>query len=387
MKAKSKIKPVALVALRKARARASGNTESPRSRAVAEKRKPPAADERSLPSTAQPCQEELLRFFNESVDLLCLAGFDGRFKRLNPAWQLALGWTLQELKARPFLDFVHPDDRPATLAEMEKLATGAPTITFENRYHCKDGSWKWLQWTSSPLPGSDEIYAIARDVTLQKTLEKKILDSIDHERERIGRDLHDSLGPHLAAIGYAASFLTNDLRRRDQPEAAQAERIRNMVGEAMSHAQNLARAIYPVPMDGPGLSIALEDLARTTSSLRGLSVFFRETGNTQIKTPEKGMHLYRIVQEAVNNATKHGKARKVTIILSRTKGSLHLAVVDDGKGMPPSPGRTQGMGLPSMRYRAQALGTELRIESNPAGGTIVSCEIPNRPRQPATPAP
>ena len=104
-----------------------------------------------LPSRAQPAYEELHHFFNESMDLLCIAGFDGRFKRLNPAWQPALGWTLAELQARPFLDFVHPDDRPASLAEMEKLATGGATITFENRYHCKDGSWKCLQWTAQPF--------------------------------------------------------------------------------------------------------------------------------------------------------------------------------------------------------------------------------------------
>ena len=131
-----------------------------------------------LPPQAQPAYEELLRFFNASVDLLCVAGFDGKFKRLNPAWQPALGWTLAELTARPFLDFVHLDDRPATTAEFKKLVFGEPTITFENRYQCKDGSCKWLQWTARPLPNQQAIYGIARDVTWQKRLEGEILENL-----------------------------------------------------------------------------------------------------------------------------------------------------------------------------------------------------------------
>jgi PAS domain S-box-containing protein len=348
---------------------------------------PLAAGVRSLQLEGQPSYEELLRFFNESVDLLCIASFDGRFKQLNPAWQPALGWTVQELAAHPFIDFVHPDDRPATLAELKKLVAGATTITFENRYHCKNGSWKWLQWTAAPLPGREEIYAVARDVTLQKKVEKEIVDALHRERERVGRDLHDSLGPHLAAIGYAASFLTNDLRRRNQPEAAQAEQIRKMVGEAIAHAQDLARGLFPVLIGGPVLSFALEDLARTTSRLRGMSVSFQQKGDTQVENLDDGMHLYRIAQEAVNNSAKHGGAKRVTITLSRNEASLRLSIADDGKGMDPSPAAMRGLGLPSMRYRAQALGGELRIESSLGGGTIVSCEIPSHPCQPATPVP
>jgi len=228
----------------------------------------------------------------------------------------------------------------------------------------------------------------ARIETLEHTqeLERDILWASEREQQRIGRDLHDSLGPQLAAIGYAATFLADELRQRDQLEAAEAERIREMAGEAISLSRDLARGIFPVQMDGVGLSIALEDLARTTSSQRGMSVSFHETGDTHVENPENGMHLYRIAQEAVNNAAKHGGARKVTIVLNRSEDSLRLAVADDGKGMAPLLDETQGMGLHSMRYRARALGGELKIDSNPSEGTIVSCEIPNRPASPPTAA-
>ena len=116
-------------------------------------------------------------FFNLSVDLLCLAGYDGYFKRLNPAWTQTLGFTQSELMARPYLDFVHPDDRPATLAEAEKLGLGAKVIHFRNRYECRDGGYRWLAWSAMPT-GSDElIYAMARDVTPEVELEGGLVEA------------------------------------------------------------------------------------------------------------------------------------------------------------------------------------------------------------------
>ena len=139
-------------------------------------------------------------------------------------------------------------------------------------------------------------------------------------------------------------------------------------------------------MDGGGLSLALEELARATSSQTGMSVAFYETGDIRVADPEDGMHLYRIAQEALNNAAKHGGARKVTIVLNQSADSLRLAVADDGQGMPPSPNGARGMGLDSMRYRARALRGELKIDSPAGEGTVVSCEIPNHPPRPAAAA-
>jgi len=119
--------------------------------------------------------EEILdRFFTLSLDMLCIAGFDGRFHRLNPAWQRTLGYTVEELTASPFLDFVHPDDRAATIAEMQKLFTGEDTVSFENRYRAGDGSYRWMLWTATPYARDQLIYAAARDITERKASEAKI---------------------------------------------------------------------------------------------------------------------------------------------------------------------------------------------------------------------
>jgi PAS domain S-box-containing protein len=107
---------------------------------------------------------EFQKFFEVSINLLCIAGTDGYFKRTNPAFERALGWTREELLSRPFLDLVHADDVKATQDEIAKLAQGIPTISFVNRFRCADGSWKWLRWTSYPEPETGLLYAIAREI-------------------------------------------------------------------------------------------------------------------------------------------------------------------------------------------------------------------------------
>src|SRR5260370_1501147 len=128
-------------------------------------------------------REELDRYFILSIDMLCIAGADGYFKRLNPAWQKILGHSKQELIARPYLDFVHPDDRQRTIQEAEKLGRGVDTVSFENRYRCKDGSYKWLSWSATPFAEQGLIYALARDITQLKQTERAL--RISEERYRL----------------------------------------------------------------------------------------------------------------------------------------------------------------------------------------------------------
>ncbi len=113
-------------------------------------------------------------FFNLSVDMLCLAGFDGYFKRINSAWTRTLGFTQDELMARPYLDFVHPEDRSATVAEAGKLTQGSTTVHFRNRYECRDGTYRWLEWAAMPAASPQMIYAVARDITQEVEAEGEL---------------------------------------------------------------------------------------------------------------------------------------------------------------------------------------------------------------------
>lgn len=124
-------------------------------------------------------------FFAVSIDMLCLLDFNGCFKRLNPAWERTLGFTVQELTSRPFIEFVHPHDRERTLEQNARVRAGGQALGFENRYVCKDGSYRWLLWNAAPDFAARVICSVARDITVRKRAEE--------ERERLVRELRAAL--------------------------------------------------------------------------------------------------------------------------------------------------------------------------------------------------
>lgn len=158
-------------------------------------------------TSRQRAEEERDRFFNLARDLMCIAGFDGCFRTVNPAWQETLGFTAEEFITRPFIDFVHPDDHAATVAETAKLAGGGETAHFENRYRCKDGSYRWLAWAARASAPQQLIYATARDITGQKQAREEI--------RRLNADLQqraallETANQELEAFSYSVS---HDLR-------------------------------------------------------------------------------------------------------------------------------------------------------------------------------
>ena len=132
-----------------------------------------------------PDQQLEERFFEIDIDLLCQLDFSGYFKRLNPAWERTLGWTRAELMSLPFIEFVHPDDRERTLHENAHVRAGGQALGFENRYLCKDGSFRWFLWNAAPDSEGRMIYSVARDITERKQAEE--------ERERLVRELQSAL--------------------------------------------------------------------------------------------------------------------------------------------------------------------------------------------------
>ncbi len=137
------------------------------------------------PSNTPPLPPLEDRFFELSIDMLCMLGFDGHFKRLSPSWEHTLGWTRTQLMARPFIEFVHPDDRARTLERNAKVRAGNKALAFENRYLCRDGSYRWLRWNANAGRNERVIYSVARDITEQKQVEA--------ERERLVADLQAAL--------------------------------------------------------------------------------------------------------------------------------------------------------------------------------------------------
>lgn len=163
--------------------------------------------ELKLRALTQQAQEERDRYFNLSREMICLLGFDGYFKNLNPAWKWTLGFSVEELLARPFIEFIHPDDRKATTTEAEKLMKGEELIYFENRYLCKDGSYRWIAWSALAEISQKIIYGTGRDITERKQSLEKI-EQLNKDLQRQATGL-EAANKELEAFSYSVS---HDLR-------------------------------------------------------------------------------------------------------------------------------------------------------------------------------
>lgn len=212
-----------------------------------------------------------------------------------------------------------------------------------------------------------------QDVTEHRELEETILNIGESVRRTIGQELHDGLGQHLTGMGFVAKTLEFRLSEKGLAESADAARIVQSVTAAIEQTRTLAKGLFPVELDENGLLPALEMLAGNTRKLFGIECAF-QSGNLVLSfAKDEAIHLYRIAQEAISNAIRHGKASRVAISLLPTDGGINLTISDNGISIPPGVlVEHRGMGLRIMEYRARLIGATLRIGKAPRGGTIVS---------------
>lgn len=219
--------------------------------------------------------------------------------------------------------------------------------------------------------------ASARDMDRLKTLEREVLAIADHERQRLGRELHDGLCQSLTGIAALTAVLARDLAAdaAHGPAAAAAEIVR-LLNQAIGEARDLAHGLYPIGLDGADLADALDTLACNVS--RGQDAFcaFVEDGMCPDLPPDTMAHLLRIAQEALRNAITHGGASEIEIRLACTDHSASLTVRDNGAGLPEQPCGDDGIGLHTMGYRARAIGGSLEVAAQPGRGVVVTCVFP-----------
>jgi PAS domain S-box-containing protein len=180
----------------------------------------------------QKARAELDRFFALSPDMLCIADMNGRFLRVNAAWQDELGWSPDELTSRPYVEFIHPDDRQPTNSETAQLAGGHATQRFENRYRCKDGSYRWLSWKATPILEHGVIYASARDVTERRRLARELesrateLTTLNQELEAFSYSVsHDLRAPLRHVTGFVALLERSAAAKLDAEELRRLQTI------------------------------------------------------------------------------------------------------------------------------------------------------------------
>jgi len=207
-----------------------------------------------------------------------------------------------------------------------------------------------------------------------RRLEREVVNISEAEQCRIGQDLHDGVCQYLAGLTCGASSLRDDLRKLHVPaEADIAAELVKLLQDAVVQTRDLAHELVPAHVSRVGLILALESLAQSVTRMHGVTCSFQFHGGSPNWDEQAAIHLYRIAQEAINNANRHGRARNILVFLEAADHSTSLRVLDDGVGV--SESSSEGVGLRIMRYRARSIGGEVTIERRNGTGTTVSCTV------------
>lgn len=212
------------------------------------------------------------------------------------------------------------------------------------------------------------------------SLEEEVLAISEEERRRVDQELHDNLGQQLTGVAYSVDLLEDSLASQARPEAGEASVVRTQLGEAIARVRDLSHGLYPVRLGAGGLAPALAELAEGVRARRGVACVFECDEGATATDERVAIHLYRIAQEAVNNALKHAEARHITIRLLHDERGLCLEIADDGVGLPRDAASRKGLGLHIMQYRAENLGGRFEVLAPPGGGTLVRCSAVGPPK-------
>ncbi len=351
--------------------------------------------ERSQPG-GLPSADELAHFFDSSLDLLCIADFEDHFLHINPTWSHVLGYTEAELVRRPFLDFVHPDDVAATLAEMEGLSEDTDTIHFENRYRAADGRWVWLSWSSRPDVPSRRIYAVAKDITHLKEIEAALaarnaaLEQADRmKREFLANMSHELRTPLNAILGFS------DLLRDGlvgELSSDQNDYVRH-IHESGQHLLHLINEILDLSRVEAGVltlerqQVDIGTLLRRcvavlgdTAEARGITIRLSVAKDLGADWVDP-VRLRQIVYNLLSNAIKFSHdGDGIELEAHRDAAELVISVADSGIGIDPADQErlfepfVQGDGSTTRRFEGAGLGLALVRRLSELHGGQVTCD-------------
>lgn len=217
--------------------------------------------------------------------------------------------------------------------------------------------------------------ALTRESAERERLQQLLLEASEQEQRRIGQDLHDGLGQHLAGTAIAGQVLREKLERQSLQEAGDARKVVELIEEGVSLTRRSVKGLHPVDLSAEGLMFALEEFADTTARLFDVDCRFICDTPVLIYSAPVAENLYRIAQEATRNAVQHGAARHITIELNALDDEYELRIEDDGVGISSSRGSTGGMGMRIMAHRAQAIGARFEVAASTQGGTAVICRF------------
>ena len=321
-------------------------------------------------------KERYVDLFENANDMVYTHDLQGLITSINHAGEHLVGLGRDQILSLNIVDLIVPEQRAAARHWLEQVVKGDGAQTVEWDVAGRVGQRITLEISARLVEQTGrqvEVEGIARDITERKRLERELLEISNREQRRIGHDLHDGVCQQLVGIGYLTETLADRLQEKSAPESAEAERISYLLNHAILQTRGVARGLFPVRLEENGLVSALEELTVHASQLFQITCRFHCEDPARSVDNAIALHLYYIVQEAIANAAKHGKAKNVVVSLEPTRERHSLSVKDDGVGFK-LPGSNQGgMGLRIMNYRARVIGASLEIKSQSGEGTQVIC--------------
>jgi PAS domain S-box-containing protein len=322
-------------------------------------------------------KERYENLFENASDVVFTHDLTGRVTSINRVGEQLLGRCREEILGHHLADLVAEEQRAAVAVWLAQATAGPELASVEWDFVNAEGQRIRLEISARLIEQAGrepEVGSVARDITERKGLEREILEISNREQRRIGHDLHDGVCQQLAAIAYRMDILGDQLQEKGVAESSEAERIGELVQEAMQQTRGVARGLFPVRLDEGGLATALAEFTENTSQLFRLQCQFRGEEPPGPLDKAVSLHLYYIAQEAVSNAIKHGQATRVAVSLIPSRNRLVLEIRDNGRGFGSSTG-SPGMGIGIMRYRARMIGATLELKSQPGEGTQVTCAL------------
>jgi two-component system CheB/CheR fusion protein len=325
-------------------------------------------------------EARLRRLVDSNIAGVFIASHDGRVFEANPALLDMLGYTRRDLELGRlnWLRQTPPEYGRVDREILEALRLRRVSEPREKAFLRKDHATVPVVVGMAALDPEDEpseLIAFVINLADLRQLEQQILEISDYEKQQLGQELHDGLSQQISGIKFQTDSLARRLREQEHPLAGRALDLVTHLSQAEQAAHDVAYSLMPMHKGQTELAAALDDLAYLMSQLYRRRCVFRSDNPVTLADPQIALHLYRIAQEAVGNAMKHGEPGEVRVSLSRNRHGVVLEIRDDGRGLPPENDRSsKSLGLDIMRYRARLIGAQLTLASKPGRGTTVRCE-------------
>jgi len=326
-------------------------------------------------------EREFAAVFHSTVDGIILIDERGTIESVNRSAEEIFGYSAKELKGTNvsiLMPMPHSERHDDYIRNY--LETGTAKIIGIGREvtgRRKNGDLFPMDLGVSEIRKHGKIFftGIVRDISERRRLEHEVLRISEQERRRIGQDLHDGLGQMLTGIGLISQNMGREMQKENSHFADRAREITDLIREADQMARNLAHGLVQVELEGDGLTAALRNLCKNAERFFDVTCTLEIEGDIHVDDSSAASNIYRITQEAISNAVKHGQAGVITVSATDQEGALEITINDDGIGFPATSSEDRGMGVDIMGYRARVIGGRLTIDRRPEGGTRVRCVL------------